>query len=133
KPGSIERIFDLEFGRIAQRFRDVHDLNVCVSASARAAMISQGYSWKFGARHLASVVDRWANVEVARKILRDEHPDREGSGEILAWLREIRSGDRAFDLEEVRGRVLKEARARLPYRRLVIDRDGEEFVYRGEI
>ena len=130
-PESINRIFDLEFGKVSARFREMHGLEVLVTPAARSALISRGYSYQFGARHLTSVVDRYCNVEVARKLLRDEQPHRRIHSELLTWLREIRSGERAFNVAEVRGRVMDETRARLPYRRIEVDVEGEEFIYRG--
>ena len=128
---SIERVFDLELGRIAQRFRAMHGLGLLVTEAARAEMIARGYSYEFGARNMASVLDRQCNVEVARKVRRDEAPRPRRRGELLAWLREIRSGERAFDAGEIHGQVLEEARARLPYGAIEVDFDGGEFICRG--
>jgi ATP-dependent Clp protease ATP-binding subunit ClpA len=126
EPVAFDRIFDLELGRIAARYRQMHGLELSVTAAAREAMIRRGTSWQFGARHLASVVDRICNIEVARMILRDMTRRSvtggagPGAGDLLVWLREIRAGERAYDADEVRGRVLDETRARLPYSRIEV-------------
>ena len=118
---SIERIFDLEFGRIVERFRAAHAIDLDVSPEAREHLLALGYSKEFGARRLSAILERHCNVEVARKIRREELPRKPGNGETLAWLREMRAGDRAFDEAEVRQRVFQEARARLPYTRLRLE------------
>lgn len=127
---SIDRIFDLEFGRIARRFRDLHGLEVVVTEAAREAIIARGYSHAFGARHLASVLERVANVEVSKRLKKDDTRSSTSDGAILEYLREVRSETRAFDPEEMRSRVLGAARVRVPYRTLTIDVEAGEFVYR---
>src|SRR6185503_2008370 len=97
EPDAIERIFDLEFDRIAARFARVHDLGLEVAPAARAALIERGYSREFGARHLAAVLHRTCNVEIARKIRRDEPAHPPAPEALRDWLGQIRAGERAFD------------------------------------
>lgn len=128
--GSIEGIFDLEFERIASRFREVHGIEIVTSRAAREELISRGYSREFGARHMRAVLDRHCNVGAARKIRSDQASTPVDHRELLQWLRDMRAGERAFDAREVRERVLGQARARLPYDTLEIDLADDGFVYR---
>jgi ATP-dependent Clp protease ATP-binding subunit ClpA len=127
---SIEKIFDLEFDRVRRRFRDVHGLELDVTTEAREQILSRGYSHEFGARHLGSVINRVANVEVSKRIKRDDEGGERLEREVLDYLRQIRRKERAFDPREVRARVLGTARVRVPYRRLTIGFEDGAFVYR---
>src|SRR5712691_2508841 len=60
---SIEKIFDLEFDRVRRRFRDVHGLELDLTAEAREQILSRGYSYDYGARHLGGVINSVANVD----------------------------------------------------------------------
>jgi hypothetical protein len=128
--GSIERIFDLELGKVRLRFQEVHGLSLEVTPEARAAIIERGYSFDYGARHLASVINRVANVEVARRLKRDDEGGDRMEKDVLDYLRQVRNKERAFDPREVRERVLGAARVRVPYRAVVIDYENGAFVYR---
>lgn len=128
--GSIERIFDLELGKVRRRFQEVHGLSLEVTPSARSAIIERGYSHDYGARHLASVINRVANVEVARRLKRDDAGGDRMEKDVLDYLRQVRNKERAFDPREVRSRVLGAARVRVPYRSLVIDFAEGAFVYK---
>ena len=68
-------------------------------------------------------------MELAKKIRRDDSGAGEDRASLVSWLREIRSGQRAFDAEEVKRRVLGRARATLAYRRLRIGFREGRFVY----
>jgi hypothetical protein len=128
-PLSAERIVDLEFAKLARRYRDIHGIEVVLTRSARAELIRRGFSPVFGARHLAAVLDSVCNVEVAKRLPRGPHLTDGGSAEILAWLREIRAGTRPFDAGEVRRRVLERTRARTGYSTLEIDYADGAFGY----
>jgi len=128
--GSIERIFDLELGKVSRRFQEVHGLSLEITPAARAAIIERGYSHDYGARHLASVINRVANVEVARRLKRDDTGGDRMEKEVLDYLRQVRNKERAFDPGEVRARALGAARVRVPYRSVVIDFEDGEFAYR---
>jgi hypothetical protein len=130
---SAERILDLEFERIARRYREIHEVSLALEPSARAELLRRGFSPEFGARHLGSTLEAICNVEIAKKLLRDGRTD--GGDDrlpLVDWLREIRSGRRAFDEHEVRKRVGEITRARVDYDTLcVVFRDGRfEYVPR---
>ncbi|HEV8336455.1 MAG TPA: AAA family ATPase [Candidatus Polarisedimenticolia bacterium] len=129
---SMESILDLELEEIFERFRSLHGLQLRVTRAARRHLIEIGFSESQGARQLAAAVRRYCNIEVSRKIKQDEIPGSAGRDETIQYLREVRSGDRAFESEAVERKVLRQARVRLPYRRLIIDESGGEFRYRGE-
>jgi ATP-dependent Clp protease ATP-binding subunit ClpA len=128
---AIDRIFDLELARIERRFREVHGLSLEISAAARQEILRRGYSHDHGARHLRARVESLVNVEVSRKIKGDELERRPGAARLLRYLRELKQGKRVFDLNEVRTRVMKQARARISYRRLVVNFTDGEFTYVG--
>lgn len=131
-PGSMEAILDLELSKVRERFRSLHGLELDLTPSARRRLLELGFSESEGARHLASVVRRHCNVEVSRRIKRDEISAPEGRAETIRYLREVRQGERAFESTSVESTVLDLAKVRLPYRRIVIDESGGEFVYTGE-
>ncbi len=130
-PAAIDRIFDLELARIERRFHEVHGLSLEITAAARQEILRRGYSHDHGARHLRARLESLVNVEVSRKIKGDELKRRPGGARLLQYLRELKQGRRVFDLNEVRARVMKQARARIPYRRVVIDLADGEFTYLG--
>jgi len=131
-PTSAERILDLEVERIARRYREVHGLDVILDVSARRELIRRGFSETYGARRLAATLESVCNVELARKVRRDQS-EAPGDGEaLITWLREIREGRRPFSADEVRRRVIERTRARLGYSAVRIAYDGEDFVYRAE-
>jgi hypothetical protein len=130
--GSVERILDLEFERIARRYRDVHDLTLILGADARRELLARGFSPTFGARRLASTLESVCNVAISQRIRLDDRRERADSDAIIAWLRELRLGSRPFDPNEVRREVLAQVKARLDYSVLRISfRDGA-FVYEPE-
>jgi len=112
---SAERILDLEMHRIARRYREVHGLDLVLGPSARSELIRRGFSPVYGARHLASTLESVCNVEIAKKVRRDDRGEERDRLEILDWIREMRAGDRAFDADKVKQRVSDLARARLDY------------------
>ena len=112
-------------------YREMHRLELQLTSAARAKLIDRGFSPDFGARHLGATLERVCNVEVAKKLRRDDARSPADRGALVDWLREIRSGQRAFDLDEVKQRVLGATRTRLPYDTVRVDfRDGE-FFYDG--
>jgi len=122
---SAERILDLELERIARRYREVHGLEIQLDSAARAELIRRGFSPVYGARHLAATLESVCNVNIAKKIRRDDRRREADRNKIVGWLREMRSGSRAFEAAEVRSRVLELAGANLEYERLTIAfRDG---------
>ncbi|MFQ5767151.1 MAG: AAA family ATPase [Acidobacteriota bacterium] len=130
-PESIDRIFDLEMARIARRFQEVHNLDLEITPAARREILKLGYSHDHGARHLRSRLETLVNVEVSRKIKSEEKRRQPGSNRVLRYLRGLKTGQRKFDLDEVRSRVMRQARARVPYRTVVVDYRKDRFVYTG--
>jgi len=129
---SAERIFDLELERIARRWREVHGLEVVLDPSAREELIRRGFSETYGARRLAATLESVCNVELARKVRRDQREMPGDAGSLIAWLREMREGRRPFAEDEVRRRVIERARARLGYATVRVMYDGTRFLYEGE-
>lgn len=122
---SIDRILDLEFEKIAARYRRVHNLQLRLDASARKELIRSGFSSTYGARHLAGVLDSVCNVEIAKRVRKDDRSEVTDRQELIAWLRELKKGERPFDANEVERRVLDSARARLDYEELeIVFREG---------
>ncbi len=129
---SAERILDLELERIARRYLEMHGLRLLVEPAAREELIDRGFSALYGARHLAAVLESVCNVEIAKRIRRDDRSAPEQRSVLLAWLRELRAGARALDAEEMRRRVAALARARLDYDTLRIVHGPGGFEYRAE-
>ncbi len=128
---SMAAILELETARVFQRFRELHDLEIVLTPSAREALLREGFSPAHGARRLSAVIRQHCNVEVSRRIKKD---DLSGSGErhdTIQYVRELKKGERAFERSAVEATVREIARAVLPYRRLQIDHDGDAFQYDG--
>src|SRR5437773_9110611 len=94
---SMEAILNLEVSKIFQRFRELHGVDVSLTPAARLRLQELGFSPSQGARHLASVIHRYCNIEVSRRIKQDEVPAPADRGQTVRYLREIRQGDRAFE------------------------------------
>jgi hypothetical protein len=123
---SAERILDLELRRIARRYAEFHGLQIELDPSARDELVARGFSPIFGARHLAATLESVCNVEIAKKIRRDDQGHSVDREALVTWLREMREGKRAFDAEYVKARVVELARARLDYDTLrIVFADGE--------
>ena len=56
----------------------------------------------------------------------DDAPD------LLTYIQEARHEERTPDFEMLQRRVLAQARARVPYRRVTVDHDGTGFVFRTD-
>lgn len=122
---SAERILLLEFRKIAERYRDVHGLDILLDDSAREELLRRGFSPVHGARPLAAVLENVCNVEISRRIRLDDTGERPEHDAVVSWLRAVRAGERAFDANEVRRRVLETVRAKVDYTALTIRfRDG---------
>jgi len=129
---SAERILDLELERIAKRYSEMHGLHIELDQTARAELLRVGFSPVYGARHLASTLEAKCNVGISKKIRRDDLRQSVDRKSLLDWLREIRSGARTFEAEEVKQRIVERARACLDYDTLrVVFRDGR-FEYETE-
>lgn len=126
--GSVQRIFDLEFSKVVSRYRDVQGITLIVTPRAREELIRAGYDPEFGARPLARMINQVCNVEVSKRLKRDEVRSPRETQDLLGYLREVRDGKRALDPAAV-NQILEQTRAMVPYDTLEIDwRDGE-FVY----
>jgi MoxR-like ATPase len=129
---SAERILDLEFTRIARRYRDVHDLELRLDRSARRELLARGFSPASGARRLAATLESVCNVAISQRIRQDDRRHATDRDALVSWLRSLRHHARPFDPNEVRREVLAHVRARLDYASLRIAfRDGG-FVYEPE-
>lgn len=122
---SAERILDLEFGAIARRYLEVHGLDLGLDPTAREELLRLGFSPTQGARPLAAVLENVCNVEISKRIRFDDRGPAEEREALVAWLRDLRTGARAFDPNEVRRRVLEMVRARVGYSGLrIVCREG---------
>jgi MoxR-like ATPase len=126
---SAERILDLEFERIARRYREVHDLELVLDPAARRELLARGFSPAFGARRLAATLESVCNVPISQRIRQDDRRGAKDSDALVAWLRELRQGERPFDPNEVRREVLEQVRARLDYAQLRITYSDGAFGY----
>ncbi len=129
KHESAERILELEFDKIARRYEEVHGLQLTLDADAREELIRRGFSEAFGARRLGATLESVCNVEIAKKIRNEDRASNDDRAQLIDWLREVRDGQRPYDAEEVRRRVLDLARLQPGYRGLSIGYDGENFTY----
>ena len=129
KRKSAERILSLEFDKIVRRYDEVHGLRLVLDAGARTELIRRGFSDAFGARRLGATLESACNVEIAKKIRDEDHASNDDRSQLIDWLREVRSGQRPYDAEEVRRRVMKLARVQPGYKGLSIGYDGEGFTY----
>jgi MoxR-like ATPase len=129
---SAERILDLEFERIAGRYREVHDLELVLDPAARRELLARGFSPAFGARRLAATLESVCNVPISQRIRQDDRRGAKDSDALVAWLRELRQGARPFDPNEVRREVLEQVRARLDYAQLRITFHDGTFGYEPE-
>jgi len=129
KRESAQRILVLEFDKIARRYEEVHGLQLTLGADAREELIRRGFSDAFGARRLAAILESACNVEIAKKIRNEDRASNDDRAQLIDWLREVRDGQRPYDAEEVRRRVLDLARVQPGYRGLSIGYDGENFTY----
>jgi hypothetical protein len=126
---SIEKILDLEMKRIFRRYAELHGLRIELMPSARAELVKRGFSPIYGARHLSATLEGICNVEIAKIIRRDDRNAQADRDELVGWLREMRSGGRPFDGEEVKNRVEALAKAHLDYDTLKIVFEDGEFQY----
>jgi len=125
---SVERIFDLEFEKVASRYREVQGISLVLTAAAREEMILRGYNPEYGARPLARLINTVANIEVSKRLKKDESRRGRETADLLSWLREAREGKRALDPAAL-SKVMDQARVHVAYSALEIGWDGKEFTY----
>ncbi len=129
---SAERIVELEFGKIAARYRELHGVELALTAAGREALLARGYSHEYGARHLAAVLQRTCNVEIGRMLRRDEAQPHGVARALIERLREARGTEGPVDLSALEHEVHEAARARVGYARILVDAEQGEIVYRRE-
>jgi len=125
---SVERIFDLEFEKVSSRYREMQGIALVMTPVARDEMIRQGYSPEYGARPLARLINGVCNIEVSKRLKKDEARDWRETADLLSWLREAREGKRALDPVTL-AKVLDQARVHVAYSSLEIGWDGTAFSY----
>jgi MoxR-like ATPase len=118
---SAARILDLEVARIAARYQDRHGIELVVSSSARAALVDQGFSVEYGARHLVSEADRVLNVEVALRLQRGIGPMPEPVRRLVGRIRQARRGERPIDEAVLHSEIERQTRLRRGPRRIIVD------------
>jgi len=126
---SVERIFDLEFEKVATRYREMQGISLILTREAREEMILQGYNPEYGARPLARLINTIANVEVSKRLKKDEMRGSREMAELLAFIREAREGQRAIDPAAL-SRVLEHTRVQVGYVALEIGWDGQAYTYK---
>ncbi len=129
KLASAQRILGLEFDRIARRYEEVHGLRLDLDPDAREELIRRGFSDAYGARRLAATLESVCNVEIAKKIRVEDRASNADRTRLIEWLREVRAGERAYDAEQMRRRVMELARMQPGYEALSIGYDGDRFTY----
>src|SRR5262249_54222120 len=92
---SIEAIFDLEFERIAARYMAMHNLELTVTPRARLELIHRGYNPEYGARPMARLLNILCNIEVSKKLKRDEVRSVRADRTLREYIREVKEGKRA--------------------------------------
>ncbi len=126
---SIEVIFDLEFEKIASRYMAMHGLELTVTPRARVELIRQGYHPEFGARPMARLLNVVCNIEVSKKLRRDDSRSTMADKTLRDYIREVKEGKRAYDPHAMQRRVMTTARLQVPYRGVAIDFDENGFTY----
>ena len=126
---SAQRILKLEFDKIARRYEEVHGLRLILDADAGEELIRRGFSDAFGARRLGATLESACNVEIAKKIRNEDRASNDDRAQLIDWLREVRAGQRPYDADEVKRRVMDLARVQPGYQGLSIGYDGEDFTY----
>jgi ATP-dependent Clp protease ATP-binding subunit ClpA len=126
---SAEHILDLEFGKIARRYEQMHEIRLKLEDSARQELVRRGFSSAYGARRLAATLESICNVEIAKKIRSEDRSNDEDRSRLIQWIREVRDGSRHYDVDEVRRRVTELARLKPGYSELSIRFEGDEFHY----
>lgn len=132
---SIQQIFELEFDQIAERYRRVHGLELEVDNNARQALIEQGFSPEYGARHLSRVLNQVCNVGVSKKLRRDSArntgKDHESRG-LLAYIKEARKEERITDLDMLHRKVMERTRAQVAYDTVRVEYTDGRFQYQTQ-
>jgi MoxR-like ATPase len=129
---SAVRIARLEFERIAERYRAHQDLDLVLTEDGLEAIVDRGYSHQYGARYLNGVLQALCNVEISKLVRRDQPSEPRDHAGLLEQLRDVKAGAADTNIADLERRILEQARARVPYRRVVVDAEEGEIVYRRE-
>ncbi len=130
---SAARILRLEFAKIAQRYREVHAVELVLTQAAEELLLDYGYSHEYGARHLAAHIQRHCNVEVGKMLRRDEQQGQaRDPRELLAEVRRAKGGETPVPLGDLDRRILEQTRARVGYAVIVVDVEAGRIAYRRE-
>lgn len=129
---SVAKILDLEFEKVAMRYREVHGIQVVLSPAGKEWLLDQGYSHEYGARHLTAQIERHCNAEVGKMLRRDEIAGQRDPRALLAELRRAKDGESPVSLADLDGRIREQARARVEYLLVVIDAEAGKLIYRCE-
>jgi len=124
-----ERVFDLEFAKIARRYQQRQDIEVTCTPRARRQIMDTGFDRDYGARNLTTVLNRVVNIGVGRRLRRDDPPGGRDVSEVLEAIRKGREASEAVDLRELERRAKEAARVRVLYRRVVVDYEEGEFLF----
>jgi len=127
---SAGRIVDQELERIAARYRDLHGIDLSLTSAAREALVEQGFSEEYGARHLVAQVERTCNVEVGLRLHTGAGGELSAEGRsLLTRIREARRNERAIDEDAIRSAVARETRLHRGVTRVRIDCSAGAFEY----
>ncbi|MEE8111946.1 MAG: hypothetical protein V3T54_04345, partial [Acidobacteriota bacterium] len=92
-------------------------------------LIVRGFSERYGARHLTSVLERHLTIPLSKLVLKDRVREPIPPS-LLPYLRELRSGRRAGVLNTLEKQIRQFARGSLPYGCLRVDHGRGGFRYR---
>jgi hypothetical protein len=107
----------------------MHGLELTVTPRARLDLLRRGYNPDFGARPMARLLNVVCNIEVSKKLKRDEIRSPRADRTLRDYIREVKEGKRAYDPQSVQRRVMSTARIQVPYKGIAVDYDGGEFLY----
>lgn len=101
---SIEKIFALEFGKIASRFSP-YGLKVEYDDSAKAHLIDRGFSSEYGARNITNTIERNINNPLSLMVQRDLSYDIAEIMNALDYIRNTKAREISYESESSKRRV----------------------------
>ena len=78
---------------------------------------------------MARLLNIVLNIEVSKKLKRDEIRSRVADQTLRDYIREVKEGKRAYDPLSMQRRVMSTARIQVPYKGIAVDFDGGQFNY----
>ena len=78
---------------------------------------------------MARLLNALCNVEISKKLKRDETGPQQESSALRAYIQEVREGKRNYDPLKLSASVLNAVRSKVPYAGISVDYDGTEFKY----